>query len=634
MRKHLVTILLMLLAFSALGQTSRPVVWKVNGIVGGDLRVGTITQVGVYTAPLIVPNPPTVTVSVTSIEDPTKSALASVTIVAPVPPISITITPTSASVEAGKTLEFTQQTSGGTLVSGGVITSPPDSQTASNPSFGLTDMTSNFLPPNYYQLWGSITGDGVNCTFVADRNHDMTNGITGRVGNTGNSAAETAKGATSVVTIVNPTTFTYPCTYNSGTPLTSGYFVWQPASVNNGTWTDPVFGTPRRLAVNQELTSPNWHAPEYGAKQYCSPDETMCLEKENSQNRWQVVRRSDAVVLYSTADFGGAGQNLNKSGSDPYWFSNTQIRFWDSTKLRVATLGSPVTYADVHDFSASCTTVANVTQRNDWDGVRQQVALDCPRVGGQRYLFVYDALNDVECPKLQVVNAADFVVVTEELGTGGVCKNFFYISGTDGTGNEQGTWLIDGGNATRVVQLGTFTDHSNSITSGGKHWLVRQSQFGFQAINQNNITDVYTVPFTVADVGGGKYVSKTSQTGTNPGWVFLTLFDTCAIAICSGRDSSASNPNVLLTTYRDDWLKGFNEAFTGTYNGTTWVFWRMGHVMSRWSGTQQVYGGITANGTFFYHRWTRNGTCVNVTPACVTEWTETVWGRVRGSGPA
>ena len=55
------------------------VTWKVNGIVGGNGSVGTISASGVYRAPNSVPNPAVVTVSATSAADPTKSASASVT---------------------------------------------------------------------------------------------------------------------------------------------------------------------------------------------------------------------------------------------------------------------------------------------------------------------------------------------------------------------------------------------------------------------------------------------------------------------------------------------------------------------------------------------------------------------------
>ena len=67
-------------------QSNSGVTWLVDGVVGGNATIGTITSGGSYTAPAAVPSPATVTVTATSIEDPTKSAAAQVTITAPAPP--------------------------------------------------------------------------------------------------------------------------------------------------------------------------------------------------------------------------------------------------------------------------------------------------------------------------------------------------------------------------------------------------------------------------------------------------------------------------------------------------------------------------------------------------------------------
>jgi hypothetical protein len=100
-----------LLGTAAAAQGGRPVVWKVNGIAGGNATVGTISVAGLYTAPLAVPAVPVVTVTVTSVEDPTKFAAARVTIVLPPPPPieRVEIQPSTATVEVGKQLAFTQQ---------------------------------------------------------------------------------------------------------------------------------------------------------------------------------------------------------------------------------------------------------------------------------------------------------------------------------------------------------------------------------------------------------------------------------------------------------------------------------------------------------------------------------------------
>jgi hypothetical protein len=62
------------------GTSNISATWKVNGIVGGNGTVGTISQSGAYKAPNTVPSPATVTVSATAAADPNKTATATVTI--------------------------------------------------------------------------------------------------------------------------------------------------------------------------------------------------------------------------------------------------------------------------------------------------------------------------------------------------------------------------------------------------------------------------------------------------------------------------------------------------------------------------------------------------------------------------
>jgi serine protease len=56
------------------------VTWEVNGIVGGNATVGTITATGFYSAPVAVPDPAVVTVTAVSNQDPASSDSASVAI--------------------------------------------------------------------------------------------------------------------------------------------------------------------------------------------------------------------------------------------------------------------------------------------------------------------------------------------------------------------------------------------------------------------------------------------------------------------------------------------------------------------------------------------------------------------------
>ena len=67
------------------GTSNTAVTWEVNNTAGGSATTGTISATGVYTAPAQVPNPATVTVSVVSQADATKSASAQVTVVSHTP---------------------------------------------------------------------------------------------------------------------------------------------------------------------------------------------------------------------------------------------------------------------------------------------------------------------------------------------------------------------------------------------------------------------------------------------------------------------------------------------------------------------------------------------------------------------
>src|SRR5437016_4923274 len=91
---------------TVLNTSNTAVTWQVSGVTGGNATVGTISSSGLYTAPAVVPNPATVTVTAVSQADPTKSASAQVTNT-PTAVVSVTISPVSATVGAGGTQQFT-----------------------------------------------------------------------------------------------------------------------------------------------------------------------------------------------------------------------------------------------------------------------------------------------------------------------------------------------------------------------------------------------------------------------------------------------------------------------------------------------------------------------------------------------
>ncbi len=88
------------------GTTNTAVNWFVNGVQGGNSTSGTISNSGLYTAPSTAPSS-AVTITVKSAADSNKSASASVTVATTPKPVTVSITPTSASLQTGGAQQFT-----------------------------------------------------------------------------------------------------------------------------------------------------------------------------------------------------------------------------------------------------------------------------------------------------------------------------------------------------------------------------------------------------------------------------------------------------------------------------------------------------------------------------------------------
>jgi hypothetical protein len=117
--------------------SSPAVQWQVNQMIGGNAEVGMIDPTGLYTAPTLVPNPPTVTVTAALQLDSTKTGSSSVSIQAL---SSVTgqlvVSPALSSVTTSQTLQFnvltpgisntdvTWAADGGTITPGGNYTPP------------------------------------------------------------------------------------------------------------------------------------------------------------------------------------------------------------------------------------------------------------------------------------------------------------------------------------------------------------------------------------------------------------------------------------------------------------------------------------------------------------------------------
>jgi uncharacterized protein (TIGR03437 family) len=76
------------------GTTNQLLTWLVNGITGGNATVGTVSAAGVYTAPLLLPPSPVVTVTAVSQQDATAQAIVTINLQNAVPVVTA-VTPTT-----------------------------------------------------------------------------------------------------------------------------------------------------------------------------------------------------------------------------------------------------------------------------------------------------------------------------------------------------------------------------------------------------------------------------------------------------------------------------------------------------------------------------------------------------------
>lgn len=85
------------------GSSNTDVTWSVNTVNGGNATVGTITTLGLYTAPANALNASSVSVTATSAADTSKTASATVTINSGA---TVTVSPASVTLNAGDTYQF------------------------------------------------------------------------------------------------------------------------------------------------------------------------------------------------------------------------------------------------------------------------------------------------------------------------------------------------------------------------------------------------------------------------------------------------------------------------------------------------------------------------------------------------
>jgi hypothetical protein len=172
------------------GTTNMAVTWSVSG-------GGTISPIGVYTAPATVPNPNKVTVTATSQADTTKSGSFTVTVV-PSSAVQVSVQPTTASVSDFRTQQFTATVTGS---SNTAVTWQVNGVTGGSQKFGFISTTGLFVAPSAVPTKSDGQGNTITTTLTV----------------TAVSQADSTASATSTVTIVPNNANTQPVPVELGT---------------------------------------------------------------------------------------------------------------------------------------------------------------------------------------------------------------------------------------------------------------------------------------------------------------------------------------------------------------------------------------------------------------------------------
>lgn len=127
------------------GSTNTAVTWSVNNLAGGNATVGVISSAGLYTAPATVPTPASVTIQAASIASPSSIGTATVTVQpASSPPVSVTLTPTTAMMAPSATQQFSAAVTGSTNTA---VTWSVNSVAGGNATVGMISSAGLYTAP-------------------------------------------------------------------------------------------------------------------------------------------------------------------------------------------------------------------------------------------------------------------------------------------------------------------------------------------------------------------------------------------------------------------------------------------------------------------------------------------------------
>ena len=136
------------------GVTGGTVKWFVEGKAGGNATVGTISEAGVYKAPTVLPNPPSIHVTATSTTDATLTSEAMVSLQNPVPTVSA-VQPSPISVG-----DFTITVTGTKFVKGAQV------------QLGSSALTTTFVSATQLTAKGTATQSQVGKADLVVKNPD------------------------------------------------------------------------------------------------------------------------------------------------------------------------------------------------------------------------------------------------------------------------------------------------------------------------------------------------------------------------------------------------------------------------------------------------------------------------------
>jgi len=193
--------------------TATTITWSVNGVVGGNSALGTVTSAGLYTAPASVPTPATVTVRATSSAETFPYGAAIVTITAAPANAAVTLAPLDASTPTATNVQFTANVTGDTNAA---VTWYVNGMAAGNSTVGTISSAGLYQAPTAAPSPATVV---VTATSQADTSQSSSTTLTvttsntaplyvnfGLNGNTGNPNTNYYNGLFTSVTVCLPAT--------------------------------------------------------------------------------------------------------------------------------------------------------------------------------------------------------------------------------------------------------------------------------------------------------------------------------------------------------------------------------------------------------------------------------------------